>query len=626
MAPKKVSKFQDKIDPPPDASCRKCNSPDNSRMVQCDDCNEWYHYSCVMVDEGIADYDWSCDECVTKKAQPTGTSTPVSSNEQELAVTIVDESSVVDPKPNIAKVGNNAIIPSTGDTELTSSLAEKEENLNLRKEIKELRLMFEMQRTEFVRHIGLLEEQKNASINEQLYKCKEQWSKREHQLEKEIALLKRQSLPASVPKANGGTKSDSPSKRTAKDRERRLIALKERQALEKKHLEEQLELMEEPSSESDLAGEEEEDNNSKQKVHEWLKTQSPPGSSVVHSSNVCTDILSATFTKKTNSYRQTACHLPTLSKNQLAARQAVAKDLPIFSGDPEDWPLFFATFESSTAMCGYSHEENMFRLRRCLKDKAFDATRSLLLHPANVNTVISTLKTLFGRPNHIVGSMIQKIREIPPPEKLNTMINFGVSVQNLCATIQACELDEYNYNVTLLQELEEKLPPTIKLSWALTRKPLQKVNLTTFNEWLKTIVEAACEVTTPDMTLGCIGKTEKKKTHGFLNVHSECSSQNACESAIKDCVVCNGDCETVDNCKRFLAMSVDSRWKVLRACKLCRRCLKKHFTSCDVKDPCGHNGCSFLHHKLLHNEQAQGRSVPTIILFHRRKSLLQYSS
>lgn len=37
-----------------------------------------------------------------------------------------------------------------------------------------------------------------------------------------------------------------------------------------------------------------------------------------------------------------------LSRSQLAARQAVAKELPTFAGASEEWPLFIATYESTT--------------------------------------------------------------------------------------------------------------------------------------------------------------------------------------------------------------------------------------------------------------------------------------
>ncbi|XP_058827758.1 uncharacterized protein LOC131687679 [Topomyia yanbarensis] len=43
--------------------CQVCDERDNSRMVQCDGCNEWYHFSCVEVSEGIADVSWICMNC-----------------------------------------------------------------------------------------------------------------------------------------------------------------------------------------------------------------------------------------------------------------------------------------------------------------------------------------------------------------------------------------------------------------------------------------------------------------------------------------------------------------------------------------------------------------------------------
>lgn len=46
------------------ASCGVCRQADNSRMVQCDVCDMWYHYDCVNVDDSIRDKDWSCNKCV----------------------------------------------------------------------------------------------------------------------------------------------------------------------------------------------------------------------------------------------------------------------------------------------------------------------------------------------------------------------------------------------------------------------------------------------------------------------------------------------------------------------------------------------------------------------------------
>lgn len=34
-------------------------------MVQCDKCDQWYHYECVAVNSGVADVSWSCEGCNT---------------------------------------------------------------------------------------------------------------------------------------------------------------------------------------------------------------------------------------------------------------------------------------------------------------------------------------------------------------------------------------------------------------------------------------------------------------------------------------------------------------------------------------------------------------------------------
>nr|XP_029715742.1 uncharacterized protein LOC115259349 [Aedes albopictus] len=40
-----------------------CDQPDTQTMVQCDECDQWYHFVCVGVTSGIADDSWSCAKC-----------------------------------------------------------------------------------------------------------------------------------------------------------------------------------------------------------------------------------------------------------------------------------------------------------------------------------------------------------------------------------------------------------------------------------------------------------------------------------------------------------------------------------------------------------------------------------
>lgn len=309
-----------------------------------------------------------------------------------------------------------------------------------------------------------------------------------------------------------------------------------------------------------------------------------------------------------------------LSRSQIAARQAVSKDLPTFAGNPEEWPIFLSMFNSTTAMCGFTEEENLVRLQKSLKGRAYEAVKCRLMHPGNVKGIVDTLRMLYGQPEVIVHSLIGKISSLPAirEDRLETLVDFAVSVQNFCATVESCGLEEYMYNVTLLHQLVSKLPPSIKLSWAKHRKMQLTVNLVTFSEWVYDLAEAASSVTFPTVSLETkSGRNEMrriKKGDTYHNAHSEISvpqdthlSPKATTDSVpipmnEICPVCKGNCKSADKCKRFHDLSRDSRWAVVREFGLCRTCLRQHKGSCKAK-PCGKNGCVYRHHELLHNDQ-----------------------
>uniref|UniRef100_A0A182FKG9 Uncharacterized protein n=1 Tax=Anopheles albimanus TaxID=7167 RepID=A0A182FKG9_ANOAL len=83
--------------------------------------------------------------------------------------------------------------------------------------------------------------------------------------------------------------------------------------------------------------------------------------------------------------------------SQVAARHAVPKELPVFNGDPEQWPNFLTNFNRSTMMCGFSADENVMRLEKSLRSKAYETVKPLLQHPNNVEKLIATLKMRFGQ-------------------------------------------------------------------------------------------------------------------------------------------------------------------------------------------------------------------------------------
>ncbi|XP_058467437.1 uncharacterized protein LOC131439240 [Malaya genurostris] len=327
-------------------------------------------------------------------------------------------------------------------------------------------------------------------------------------------------------------------------------------------------------------------------------------------------------------------HAAPPTRQQLAARQAVSRDLPTFSGNPEDWPIFFSSFNSTTSMCGFSNDENIVRLQKCLKGRAYEAVKSRLMHPSNVPGIIGTLQMMFGQPEAIVCSLMSKINAMPPlkEEKLETIVEFAVSVQNFCATVDACGLEDHLYNVSLLQQLVNKLPSSIKLDWARHRRSVPRVNLATFGNWVYSLAEVISTVSIPSIIqepkLARNDGRNNKKTSGFLNAHLESPEQNTVDTlsnakyaektqpVFRDrlynpCSVCKGTCKTVEKCKRFLDLSRDGRWAAIREFGLCRTCLRCHNGNCKAK-PSGKNGCTVRHHELLHNDQKAERSAAVI--------------
>lgn len=312
-----------------------------------------------------------------------------------------------------------------------------------------------------------------------------------------------------------------------------------------------------------------------------------------------------------------------LTHKQLAARQAISKELPTFSGKPEEWPIFLSSFTNTTAMCGFTDAENAVRLQKSLTGKAYDAVKSSLMHPSNVRSVLATLRMRFGQPEAIVHSLIAKITALPPlkEDKLETIMDFAVEVQNFCAIVDACELEEHMYNVSLLHQLVSRLPPSIKLDWARYRQALPRVNLATFGNWVYSLAEAASTVTIPNIPETKFDRTEMrqaKKSTGFINAHLEPNEaepkplvENAGKSST-ECLVCKSGCEAIRKCKQFLELSRDSRWAVVRDFNLCRRCLGKHVGGCKAQ-ACGKNGCTRMHHELLHNDSHIRKDAASMI-------------
>ncbi|XP_062713750.1 uncharacterized protein LOC134290600 [Aedes albopictus] len=276
-------------------------------------------------------------------------------------------------------------------------------------------------------------------------------------------------------------------------------------------------------------------------------------------------------------------------------------------------------------MCGYTDDENLMRLQRCLKGNAKEAVRGHLYHPSSVPQVMATLETLYGRPELIVKCLMNKVYSTPAPkaDKLESLISFGLVVQNLCSQLQSMGMDAHLSNPSLLQELVDKLPANIKLDWALYQRQIPVADLRAFGAYMTTILSAASNVT---LYAEPVRKQEKfkGKEKGFVNAHTteperkvlrDVKTEDAGASTVrqpKPCLLCKKDGHKVRECNSFKSLSLENRWKTAQQLSLCRRCLIPHGKWPCKATVCGVSNCEARHHKLLHPGNPQAPTIEAV--------------
>ncbi|XP_036340046.1 uncharacterized protein LOC118749359 [Rhagoletis pomonella] len=320
-------------------------------------------------------------------------------------------------------------------------------------------------------------------------------------------------------------------------------------------------------------------------------------------------ISSGMHSNATPTCRSTLAADVNLTAAHIASRQVLTKDLPTFSGRPEDWPLFITNYEQSTIRCGFSDQENLIRLQKCLKGPALEAVRGRLMVPSTVGLAINTLRMLYGRPDVIHQAMQRRLREEPSvkPDKLETLVAFSLAVQNYRATMQAVGLTDYLNDPVLLNELVAKLPCSQRLSWGQQCMSLSRADIAAFDEWLFSLAMCASQVTSlqpsavaSDHTNNEMKKGRREAHKARIMVHEVMPTDKAI-----NCVKCRAN-HKLSDCNAFIALSKNDRWKFIREKRLCLRCFKPHFIRrCTSKKCCGVDSCKMAHNPLLHTTSSE---------------------
>lgn len=280
-------------------------------------------------------------------------------------------------------------------------------------------------------------------------------------------------------------------------------------------------------------------------------------------------------------------------------------ELPVFSGKPEEWPLFYHAFVNSTNAYAYTDLENHMRLQKALIGEAKAVVQRILIHPRHVGQVMTTLAKNFGRPEILLRSQLQAARELPnvTEDRLDELGAFSTSVLNLATFLDTDETQQYLANPALLDELVVKLPMSRRLDWAcVAKRILPYPTVMDFAMWVDELADMV------SLVLNQPSKEQHHKSnHRFKKVGNAAPFVGmALDNSLASCTICEKPHKTRD-CRKLLQMSVEQRWKEIVGHSVCFCCLGVGhiLINCPEKRSCGVDGCTRFHHVLLHTNQSQ---------------------
>nr|XP_041632286.1 uncharacterized protein LOC121502649 [Drosophila kikkawai] len=279
-------------------------------------------------------------------------------------------------------------------------------------------------------------------------------------------------------------------------------------------------------------------------------------------------------------------------------------DLPVFGGQPEEWPIFNCAFVETTQAYNCTDLENNQRLLKALKDEARETVKSLLIHPGNVSAVMEQLRFRFGRPEQLIRSQLNSVREVPPisEQHLARIVPFATRVSNLTAFLQSAKAEQHLGNPTLMEELVAKLPTSKRVDWARHAASIEPFHTVAhFSTWLQEYANIVCTI------LDVEGKEPRRRV-----LHASVD-QNGCDQRDDrhgGCPICGGQHATT-SCREFIGASPSRRWSMVKRHRLCFTCLRIGHTArtCNGHGECRINGCRQMHHRLLHGAD-EGRRWP----------------
>ena len=280
-----------------------------------------------------------------------------------------------------------------------------------------------------------------------------------------------------------------------------------------------------------------------------------------------------------------------------------------FDRNPLEWSQWSNMFKTAVHHCNIPDSEKMSHLKTLLTYKAKSAISGMGYSGEIYAQAWKLQGRKFGRPYLIVDAQLNTLRKQPPIRKHDSMviINYSITISNLVNVLKQNNYVGDLRSSSKLQVAIENLPPNLKEKWFFFVEECHedRPNLTLLEKWLArmAIVHEGMPLTKSERKEDDRSKANKEKRP--LKSTNISASSNANETKQLQ----NSNCPLVDgtheiwNCPIFKNMNDYNRYAAVRKKRFCYECLGKRHAIKDCKvNPCGINGCTKKHNRLLHSE------------------------
>jgi len=299
-----------------------------------------------------------------------------------------------------------------------------------------------------------------------------------------------------------------------------------------------------------------------------------------------------------------------------------ALDIPIFSGQYEEWSSFYDIFlalihtnKSLTAI------QKFYYLRSFLSSDAKECIKCLETTAANYEAAWSTLIARYNNTKILIQTHVKNIVELPSV-KDKSSVNLRKLSDTLNSNIRALEaLGEkpYDWGPLLSHIVCAKLDNETRKDWEIqaAKDKIPSIReLTRFIEERFRIlesVESSRDINNKAVPAAAGKGKEQAKTNNITKGGQKYSANFVSTTTLK-CYICNLE-HTIYKCPTFLTLPISERIEKIACLKLCKICLRKHEGKCFsrfcFKCSKPHNTLLHLQQKKVSDSEGSGKDVET---------------